>query len=148
MASLISDTNKADLQSTIMDVWDTFKRPIIIYKEPEKVIISTNPNYSRFGDNSQNQYNPPVTPQPITVYATILHEKRQRLTYIDAANSQIKVKNDEGQVRIKVDSTGYNVMVGAKNIELDGFQYRVNSSPRPHGLFTPSLWTFFLERAQ
>ena len=146
MASLIEQTDKDLMQSAMMDVFDTFKRPIEIYKEPERIIISTNYNYSRFGDNSQNQLNPPVSPVSIIVNACILHEKKQRYVYVDADDSQLKLKDAEGQVRIKVDITGYNAMIGAKNITLDGFEYRNVSTPRPHGLFTPSLWTFYLQR--
>lgn len=148
MASLIEQNEKDDMTAAMLDVFDTFKREITVYKEPERIIISSNPNYSRFGDNSQNQFNPPVTPIASTIYACILHEKNQRWVYVDPNTSQIKVRSTEGKVRIKVDATGYEIMRGAKNITLDGFNYRTDSSPRPHGLFQPVLWTFFLERVE
>ena len=40
MASLISDTEKANLTGIFDDIFDTFKRDIVIHKKPQKVIPS------------------------------------------------------------------------------------------------------------
>ena len=152
MASLISDSDKDSMQSALLDVFDTFKRPLIVFQEPEKIIASTNPNFSRFGPRNQNVYEPEVEPILTTIYAVILYEKQQEFPFSvplqggTSDESQIKVKYPEGQVRVKVDQSGFNIFKTAKLVELDGQNFQLDSTPRPHGLFTPSIYTFFLKR--
>lgn len=151
MASLISDTEKTDDQSQLMDLFDTFKRPFTVYLEAEKAIILTNPDYSRFGDNSQNNFNPPVNPTPTTVYGTILYGKEQKYPFLTAGgtdNASTKIRVAEGRTRVKVDSDGYAILKNAKSFVIDEMSFKVVSTPRPHGLFTPMIYTFFLERTQ
>jgi hypothetical protein len=148
MSSLIADTEKTEMNAEILNVFDTFKRPITVYSEPEKTIIYTNCNFSRFGDNGQNNCEPINTPLATVIDACILYDKQQRYPYIDASDGQIKIKNAAGRVRIKVAAENYSLMAKAKSFELDGFSFRPYTTARPHGLFTPILYTFFLERTE
>ena len=42
MPSLISETEKNNLTGIFNDIFDTFKREIVIHKEPKKVISQVN----------------------------------------------------------------------------------------------------------
>ena len=54
MASLISDTEKANLTGIFGDIFDTFKRDVIIHKEPTKVVTDVNINQIfGYGGDSQ-----------------------------------------------------------------------------------------------
>ena len=54
MASLISDAEKATLTGVFGDIFDTFKRGIIVHKEPTKVVTDVNVNQIfGYGGDSQ-----------------------------------------------------------------------------------------------
>ena len=46
MGSLINDVLKAQMESAMDDVHDTFARDVVCIKEANKVIMSTDPNYN------------------------------------------------------------------------------------------------------
>ena len=149
MPSLISSISlQSALESAVNNVFLTFMRPFTVYIEAQKAYLSTNPNMSRFGQHDQNVFHPPVTPQPTVVYGTILYGNQQPWEYIEPATrtnyDQNKLRNSFGTVRIKVDAAGYALMQNCKLIQLDGFEFKLESNARPHGLFTPQRYTFFL----
>ncbi len=148
MASLIDETDKADYQQALIDVFDSFKRPFTVYLEAQKVIINTNPNFSRFNLSNQNSLDVPVTPQPQTIYGCILYDKKQQYPFMVGGDTQSKVKMADGDVRIKVSIDDAKTMMVSKQFQIDGFDFVVDTSPRPHGLFIPALYTFYLQRAQ
>ena len=148
MGSLISDADKASYQNELLQVFDTWKRPFIAYFEPQKVVVSSNPNFSRFGNNSQNSTNVPLTPQPVTILGVIKHTEKQPYFYMGGDDAQIKIKNANGECKIKVRIEDAKQFMGIKLFEVDGFSYRLKNTTRPHGLFTPALYTFYLERTE
>ena len=46
MAEFLSPSDRASIAANLIDLHDTFGRDIIVYKEAQKVIISTDPNYN------------------------------------------------------------------------------------------------------
>lgn len=153
MGTLVSSDEKAQMQSALMDVFDTFKRPLSAYILPEKVVISSNPDYSRFGQSDQNVLNPEVQPIKYTFCGVISHDKNQPWPYLGLnkgssdSESQIKVPVAEGKVRIKVDYSGSLILEKAQLVELDGQNYEADTTSRPHGLFTPNIYTFYFKRS-
>ena len=148
MASLIDDLEKSDDQQALIDIFDTFKRPFTVYIEAQKVIITTNPAFSRFGQNDQNSLTVPVQPQPITMYGVILYDKKQYYPFMVAGETQLKVKMTDGDARIKVSVDDAQTLRVGKQFQIDGFDFTIDTAPRPHGLFIPSLYTFYLKRVQ
>jgi hypothetical protein len=152
--SLISPADAATYRSPLEDVFWTFARPFTIYVDAQVANISTSPTYSRFGQHDQNAAigvdNPAVTPQAYTVTGCITYGNNQQWTDFSVGqNGQLKLKDTEGQVRIKVEQQGYDLIKDAKLVNLDGFSFQFKSNPRPHGLLgSPSRWTFFLERVE
>ena len=65
MASLISDTEKNNLTGIFGDIFDTFKRTIVIHKEPKRVVGTIN-TASLFG------YGDPAESVNYTYHATQL----------------------------------------------------------------------------
>lgn len=149
MASLISSADKITLQSALTDVFDTFKRSVVLYHEPEKVVISTDPNYSRFGNNSQMTENIENVPVRHVIDARIYYLKDQENQvaqpylggFLD--ESQLKISEPKGRIRIKVEESGYQLLKDAKLVELDGFIFTPDSPPRVHGLLGVNRWTFY-----
>lgn len=155
MASLLSDLEKAQAESAIQDVFDTMKRPIVVYSSPEKLYISTDPNFSRFGQFGQNNEmeNEDINQQKVdTIYACILYNKNPDFEQYNkdktgGSYEQIKVRDSNMKIRIKVDSTGFEYLKNAKLLELDGRQFVKDSPARGHGLFTVNRWSFFFKES-
>jgi hypothetical protein len=147
MASLLTSAQKNALQSAINELHDTFARDIYIYKEAKSTVISTSPNY-----NAIYQQN---TAQSQTIKRQVQSGKfSARITYDTDRNqenvtspeidSQLKIKMPDGYVRIKVDKNGYEYIKQSKRVEFDGRKFTIESDVRPHGLFEPTHYTFFL----
>lgn len=151
MSSLIPDIpTQTALQQAILNVFDTFKRALTVYVLAQKAYISTDPNYSRFGQHDQNVFAPPVTPQPTVIYGTILYNKTMNWDFIEPATrsnfDQNKLRNSMGEVRLKVDADGYALMQGVQLVQIDNFEFKIVTTPRPHGVFASALWTYYLEK--
>jgi hypothetical protein len=151
MASLFTDAEKAEFSALLVDVADTFEREITVYKSPEKTMVFTEEGWNRFSENDQNDLNNPTnTYQRFTIQARILYAKQMKeelLTpYVGGAldEAQLKLASSNGMVRIKVGPTGYAIMKEVKELEFDGFRFSIASPERPHGLFTPQYYTFYL----
>ncbi len=149
MPSLISLANQNLYRLPLRDVFDTFARPFSLYIEAKTVNISTDPNWSPFGQHDQMVTNPEVTPQIYTVTGCILYAAKQGYDYstpYDGSQaSQLKLRLSDGSVRIKVESNGYNLLKEAKQVVLDGTTFNVDSAVRPHGIIgAPDRWSFSL----
>jgi hypothetical protein len=147
MGSLISDSDKERFQSVFDDMHDTFARPIKFIQDAKRVILSTDPHYNYLYHNVKGQvssikYN--IIEK--TFNARILYIGRQTEDIFDKDTSaQIKVDKHVGEVRIKVDKTGYQYLKDTKRCEFDGRKFSVISDEMPHGLFTPYFYTFYLK---
>lgn len=152
MASLIPESQAAIYRGALADVFDTFARPFSLYVEAQTATISTSQTYSRFGQHDQNAAinsdNVAVTPIVYTVTGCILYGNGQPWTDFSAGqNGQLKLKESQGKVRIKVEATGYELMKACRLVSLDGFSFQLNSNARPHGLLgAPTRWSFDLEK--
>ncbi len=132
-------------------VFQTFMREFTMYLDARVAVINTTPSFAgMFGDASQNATGPgatPVTPQVYTLSGCIRYGNGQPWEFIEAGSranyQQNKVRESEGQVRIKVDRSGYALLKDAQQVVLDGFTFTLDSTPRPHGLVgDPDRWTF------
>jgi hypothetical protein len=59
---------------------------------------------------------------------------------------QVNLRKEEGQVRIKLDPTGASYLFDAKRVTFDGEVFTIGTSKRPHGLFTPHFYDFWLQK--
>lgn len=152
MPSFISTGEKAALQAVMRSQAETWEEDIVVFKEPEKLIISTDPNYNPFQRNDQNIFNPTNEPSGYVIKARILYQNRQEapfsLPYVggNLDTAQLKDRAAEGIVRIKVNASGYAIMQEAKKVLFDNFMFTVETLERPHGLFNREYYTYFLKR--
>ena len=147
MASLISAAQKAAFQSAFNDLHDTFARTIYIYKEAQSTVISTNPKYNSI--YQQNQSRSQVVSRKVvssSFQARITYDTDRSQSNLTSpeVESQLKLKLPDGFVRIKVAKDGYEYLKDAKRVEFDGRKFTKESDVRPHGLFQPTHFTFFL----
>ena len=149
MSSLISDSEKALLLTDFQQVVDTFLRPLIVYQEAQRTVIISDPNYNPLDDWNQNNTDIQNTPVYTTISGRILWDKQQEWKYVRPGDSpQLKTKDATNRaVRLKVDSSGYNLLKTAKKVEIDGVLLDQESQPRPHGLFDTNYYTFYFVRS-
>lgn len=145
--SLISDADKAALDSIMGQVHDTFKKAINAIVYGELAVISHDPNYSSIYSSKSIGGGSTVTPITKTFYGVIQHGLKQSLKASDIGDeSALKIRVSDGETRVKVDQAGKEILEKAKKIEIDGLLYQVETGPRAHGLFSHSFYTFFLKR--
>lgn len=148
MASFLDDQEKKGLQDVFSHLHDTFSRPIYYFKEAKTVVLSTNPGFNPI-------YQQNVAPQSKTIKkvtqsgsfnARIQYDTDKSESFVSSheIDSQLKLRLPDGYVRIKVNSDGYQQLKSSKRLEFDGRRFSVESDVRPHGLFQPSYYTFYL----
>ncbi len=156
MPSLLTDAQKSYFDAAMADQFDTFKRGFAIYVSAQTAVISTSLTYSRFGPHSQDTPvsadNMAVTPQFSVISGCILYDDKQPWVYSTPGGKksdtqELKLRESDGIVRIKVDATGNALLSQCKLVNLDGFDFQLDSTARPHGLVgSPTRWTYTLER--
>lgn len=151
MPSLLTTSQQAAYRAALNSVFDTFARPLVVYQEAETVTISTDPNWSRFGQHDQNVTQPEVTPVMYTITGCIRYANNQpydfMAPYAAGGAEQLKLRESDGTVRIKVDASGHALLQSAKRIVLDGMSFDNDSSPRPHGIVgQPDRWTYTISK--
>jgi len=147
MASLLTSAQKTALQSAFNDLHDTFAREIYIYKEAQTTVISTSPNYNAIYKQNNNQsqtVSRKVVVKTFKARITYDTDRSQSTLTSPEIDSQLKLKMPDGYVRIKVAEDGYNYLKDSKRVEFDGRKFTIESDVRPHGLFKPTFYTFFL----
>ena len=147
MGSLLTDAEKDDLQKSFNDLHDTFARPVYYFKEAKTIVLSTNPGFnSIYQQNSIQSNTVKKVIQSGSFNARITYDTDRSQTQINSPeiDSQLKLKLPDGYVRIKVDMSGYNTLTTTKRVDFDNRRFSIESDVRPHGLFEPNYYTFFL----
>lgn len=133
-------------------IHDTYARPISIYRQSENIIISTSvSNNSLFTSAPFND-----TVQTVAVSgifnARVLYNKQEALGMFEPfgirklGGDQVNIQKEEGMVRIKLDPTGASYLFDAKRVTFDGEVFTIRATKRPHGLFTPHFYDFWLQK--
>jgi len=142
MSDLFTDSEKEEIAANLLHLHDTFGRDIIVYKEAQKVVISTDPNYNYLYGNSGATTSVSNVPVKKTFKARIRYD-------LDNKNLISNIgSNETSQVRIKLKKADYNYISDAKRIEFDGRMFHVDSDPRAHGLFDVQFYTLFLRSVE
>ncbi len=133
---------------------DTFLRTLAIYQEATKTVVISDPNFNPLQAYNQNNTNVTNTPNVTVVKGRILYDKNQEWSYVrpyvgrGPNEGQLKFKDQVTRsCRLKVDPAGYALLILAKQVEIDGLMFNVESEPRPHGLFGVDYYTFYFVRA-
>jgi hypothetical protein len=146
MASLISTGEKATLTGIFNDIFDTFKRDIVVYKEPIKTVASINEsNLFGYGDAS-NQVNYTYAAQSGTYQAIIRYADQQQQDYYSDLNGAIA----KGDARIKVKKECRDFIENGRTekIEFDGKSWNVVTSDSVRRFLDSEFFVYHLERAK
>lgn len=148
MSAFLSSEEKKKLESVMQELHETFARSIYAYKESQKVIVSTDPNFNYLYNNVKGVSQILRKSQFKAIKARIQYMDRDNTTMYDSeAGAQIKVESAVGEVRIKVDSEGNEYFKDAKRVEVDGKMFFKVSDVKKHGLFSPKFFTYYLKPA-
>lgn len=151
--SLLSSSEKEQLNAIISDVHATFARPITVYKEASQVVIVTDPNFNPIYDTAGQTTSIVNTPVYHTFNVRIQYNHDITKDYWSEAtsnvdfNAQLKIPLVVGMVRIKMEAADYDYIKDAKRFDIDGRRFTLNSSFRGHGLFDNQYYTILLKPA-
>ena len=105
MAEFLSSSERASIASNLLDLHDTFGRDIVVYKEAQKVIISTDPSYN-YLYNTASSANKTIENAPVkkVFKARIRYDTDRSLEYFGDTDAQVKVSKPDANslVRIKL----------------------------------------------
>lgn len=143
MASLISDNEKTKLTGIFGDIFDTFKRAIVIHKEPKRVIDSINTS-SLFGyGDPASPINYTFVPQSGIYSATIRYNIDQSVERVGDIPQYI----EDGTVYIKVQKNAKDYIKNGKTekITFDNKSFKVASEDANRSFLDAEFFVFKLE---
>lgn len=145
--SLLSTTEKAQLDAIMDDVHATFAGPITVWKDASQVVIVTDPHYNplyKTGGQTTSIINTPISR---TFNARIQHNSDITKEYWNdtSRNAEIKIPAPVGTVRLKIAAEDYEWIRDAKRFDVDGNRFILHSSFKGHGLFDNKYYTIYLK---
>ena len=149
MASLITSAEKSALNSVMNSVHDTFSRLITVYKDAAQTVTTQSTSFNSIYGNAGATTSITYTPQSSQIYAAILYARRFDEDYFaDQQDSQLKIKMQEGRIRVKIKASDYSTVKDGKRFEFAGQQFFRDSDFRAHGLFDVQFYTFYVKSSQ
>ena len=144
MTDLLSSGEKSAFDGVFDDLHDTFAREIVIYKKSKKVFVATNSTYNALYSRIKNEKGSEKTVEAFTLKARIAY----------SGNSGKETQENEilgfdipvDHVRIKINSTGYDLIKEASEIEVDGYLHDVVSDASKAGMFSIKYYNVLLKR--
>ena len=141
--NLIPDSDQLKYDDVFNDIHDTFSRKIIVYKTPERVIISTNSNYNFIYTDAQEGLEVKYVPVSGVIDA--------RIKWLDPSDlkgqKDIKEEVHGNIVRLKIRKEDIGWFDDWKRVEVDGRPVQFFGTAQPHGLFDPNFYTVYLEES-
>lgn len=149
MANLISTAQKAELQTAINHVHDTFVRAITVFKDSTVVTLAVTDDYAH-AYRSQRKTSTNTTPSEFTINARIYYypkggeTKELNLT----SDDNIILQDPNAELRLKIAAADRTTFDDVELVIVDGFSFRIDSSPRPHGILGIQYYTYTLKAVQ
>jgi hypothetical protein len=143
MPTLISDTEKSNLTGIFNDIFDTFKRDIVVHKEPKRVVDSINTAaIFGYGDPSRS-INYTYIPQSGSYEATIRYDIDQATERLGDIPQKVSV----GHVYIKVQEPCKNYINKGKTekITFDNKTYKIISEDANRSFLDSKFFVYRLE---
>ena len=151
MSDLFTPSEKLELGNNFNDIHDTWGRPITMFRQNEQIVIAESLDNNYIWDTAPNNTTTQTVILSGVFNARVLYGKDQKLEpfksiSLNRSEDQILTSVEAGDVRLKLDPTGAAFINSAKRATLDGFIFEITTSPRPHGLFTPQFFTYYLKK--
>ena len=145
--SLLSASEKSQLNAAFDDIHETFAREITVYKEASQIVIITDPNFNPLYNTAGQTTSYVNTPIYRTFKARIFYNDDFTKDYWENSNvnGQIKMQTVTGSVRIKMRAEDYDFIKDGIRFDIDGKRFVLISSLRPHGLIGVQYYTIYLK---
>ena len=146
MANLLTNTDTSSFTGILADHFDTFKRNIIVYKEPKKVIdiaASNNNVMAGYGESSDPENVSFVTVSG-TFPALVNYQGKQDLPYI----SEVSSNASKGVVKIKIDKEARDYIKDGKTerVVIDSTSFNIISDDKLQNFLGLQYYVYFLEK--
>ena len=144
MASLLTSTEIASITGTIGDSFDTFKREIIVYKEPVRTIADLSMSFLYGYDTEYKESNYTYTAVSGVYSGLVISSSNVAENgYINSA--KIEVPDNEIKIKVEKDARDF-IKNGMKTerIVISDKDYYVNGSDKKVSLFTKDYYIFKL----
>ena len=141
MADLIPEEETSSFTKVLEDHFDTFKRTILVHKEPVRVVGNTaNKPYAGYGEDSE-ETNVTYVPQKKEFDAIIGYENKQT-----EISSQVGTY-ESGLIRIKVkeDAANYIKTGITERIDIDGKSFNTITDDKIQNYLGLKFYIFYLE---
>ena len=144
MPTLLSSVEISGITGTFEDIFDTFKRNIVIHKEPTKTVTSTNSGMLYgYGDES-NIENYTYTPRSGTYPAKISYvERRSDDPYIRELTS--RVENDLVRIKVKEEAKNYISDGITEKITFDSKTFKIAGNEIVKNFLGSEFFIYYLE---
>ena len=87
MAEFLSPSERASIAANLLDLHDTFGREIVVYKEAQKVVISTDPGFNKlYGNAGKNTPSVENVPVRKVFKARVRYDTDRSLEYFGLVN--------------------------------------------------------------
>mgnify|MGYP003148513695 CR=1 FL=1 len=143
MPSLISETEKNNLTGIFNDIFDTFKREIVIHKEPKRVVSQVNTaSLFGYGDPAES-INYTYVPQSGIYCATVRYNLDQQVERLGDIPQNIAV----GGVYIKVQEEAKDFISKGKTekITFDSKSFKLASEDANKSFLNSKFFVYRLE---
>ena len=144
MASLLSNTEIKNITGAFGDVFDTFKREIVVYKTPQKTVVDVSTSFLYgYDDYSSKPTNYTLTPVS-GVFSGVFYGSSYQA---DVLLQDSKTYIPDNQYYIKVEQPCRDFLNDGRNekIEVDSKPYKLIGSEKQVNLLTAKYYVFLLE---
>jgi hypothetical protein len=156
MADLIPVADKVKYDAVFDDIHDTFSQTIFVYKifNERFIGINMNQNYNGLYDQALNK-NELGTASDINEQVRKV-EARARVHYISkqgdfedpSTGQQTALKFPIGSIRLKLKSDAFELIKDAKEVEVDGELFNLDTDSSKSGMFTVKHYIVYLRKIQ
>jgi hypothetical protein len=143
MPSFVSDAEKLSLANEFNNLHDTFARPVMAWKTPERIVVSSDPNYN-FLYNEQESIEITYIPVSGKFDCRIQWQDPSKMGGFPEIREEVR-----GNIcRIKAKKDFVDFISDAERIEIDGRPVQALGTNRPHGLFNIDFYTLFFKESE
>ena len=141
MASLLANTTTSEFSKILEDHIDTFKRKIVVHKEPIKSVTNIQNNALHGYGDAAEASNVSYIAQNKEFYAIVNYESRQT-----EAATQVGTL-ESGMVRIKVEKEASDYIKEGKveKIEIDGKTFNKITDDKVQNYLGVTFYIFYLQ---
>jgi hypothetical protein len=143
MAGYLTEKQKSGYAKPFQKLHETFARPVVVWKTPERIVISSDPNYNfLYNDQESIEVN----------YIPVSGKFDCRIQWQDPSKTmgwpEIREEIRANVCRIKAKKDFVDFINNAERIEIDGRPVQSLGTNRPHGLFNIDFYTLYFKESE